>query len=370
MPKWGLSMTEGKVGRWLVEEGAEVSPGVELLEIETDKILSSLESPFPGILRRKVAREGDQVPVAGLLAVIAGTSVSDSEIDVFITDFQSAFLFEKSGSEVSGPLAETTLVNGQTLRWLKRGTGGEAAILLHGFGGDMNNWLFNHEDLATTGAVYALDLPGHGGSSKHVGRGDLAEFAQVLNGFMDALGLSKTHLVGHSLGGGVAFEFALTYPERVVSLALIASAALGPEIDCDYISGFIASGRRKQIEPQLQKLFANPKLIDRQLIEDVLKYKRLDGVESALRTIAANFCPGGRQAVVLRYRLAELSVPILVIWGTEDRIIPPSHAHDLPENIRTTILPGSGHMVQMEAHAKVNQIIRLFWEASRQPSTK
>ena len=82
-----------------------------------------------------------------------------------------------------------------------------------------------------------------------------------------------------------------------------------------------------------------------------------------MRTIAANFCPGGRQAVVLRDRLGELSIPILVIWGAEDRIMPPSHAHDLPEKVRTEIFPGSGHMVQLEAHAKVNQVIRLFWEA-------
>jgi pyruvate dehydrogenase E2 component (dihydrolipoamide acetyltransferase) len=363
MPKWGLSMTEGKVGRWLVEEGAEVSPGVELVEIETDKILSSLEAPAPGILRRKIAREGDRVPVAGLLAVIADAAEPDSQIDVFVRDFQSDFVIEEGESEASGPVTEVTLLEGQSLRWLKRGQGGDAAILIHGFGGDINNWLFNHQDLAAACTVYALDLPGHGGSSKHVGRGDLSEFAQVLNGFMDALGLSKAHLVGHSLGGGVALEFALAHPDRVASLALIASAALGPEIDGEYINGFIASGRRKEIEPHIQKLFANPKLIDRQLIENVLKYKRLDGVELALRTIAANFCPGSRQAVVLRDRLAELSVPIIVIWGAEDRIIPPSHADNLPEKVRTEIFPGSGHMVQLEAHAKVNQVIRLFWEA-------
>src|SRR5205809_5186844 len=88
MPKWGLSMTEGKVAGWLVDEGVEVDPGVELVEIETEKILSALEAPVSGILRRKVARIDDVVPVAGLLAVIADSSGPDVQIDLFIADFQ------------------------------------------------------------------------------------------------------------------------------------------------------------------------------------------------------------------------------------------------------------------------------------------
>src|SRR5688572_20791373 len=94
MPKWGLSMTEGKIARWLVEEGAEVSAGVDLVEIETEKILSPLEAPAAGVLRRKVAREGDQVPVAGLLAVIADASAPDLQIDIFVTEFQAVLVTE------------------------------------------------------------------------------------------------------------------------------------------------------------------------------------------------------------------------------------------------------------------------------------
>ena len=98
-----------------------------------------------------------------------------------------------------------------------------------------------------------------------------------------------------------------------------------------------------------------------QLIDDVLKYKRLDGVDLALRTIASQFFPGGRQVLVLRDRLSELSVPTLVLWGAEDRILPVSHAEGLPANIETRILPGAGHMVQMESAAEVNRAITSFW---------
>ena len=69
MPKWGLSMKEGRIVAWLADEGTEVSAGSEVVEIETDKILGSLETPASGILRRKVARVEDVVAVAGLLGV-------------------------------------------------------------------------------------------------------------------------------------------------------------------------------------------------------------------------------------------------------------------------------------------------------------
>lgn len=364
MPKWGLSMTQGKIAGWLVNEGAEVSPGIELLEIETDKILGSLEAVASGILRRQVAREGDVVAVAGLLGVIADPSIPDSEVDLFIADFQSRAA-QRAKSEVSDPVPEVVVVQGQPLRYFKRGEGEEAAILIHGFGGDLNNWLFNHEDLAGNGRVYALDLPGHGGSSKQVASGTLSEFAGVLVSFMDTVGLSKAHLVGHSLGGAVVLEFAFAHPERCRSLVLIASAGLGPEIDGEYLNEFIRAGKRKEIQPQLQKLFADSKLVGRQLIEDVLRYKRLDGVEAALRTIAGRFCPGGKQAVVFREKLSQLPRPILVIWGEEDRILPVSHARALPPNVRTEILPGAGHMVQMEAAARVNRLIHSFWESAQ-----
>ena len=361
MPKWGLSMTEGKVAAWLVEEGAGVSPGVEVVEIETEKIAGGLEVTESGVLRQ-VAQLGETVPVAGLLGVIADAQVPAAEIETFVAEFQVSFVPPEADEETAGPTPETVEVEGRTLRYLRRGEGGDAAILIHGFGGDLNNWLFNHEALAGNRAVYALDLPGHGGSSKQVGEGTLGEFTKYLRGFMDAVGVEKAHLAGHSMGGAVALDFALAHPDRALSLALIASAGLGVEIDGDYIEGFITAGRRRDIKPHLEKLFADSGLVGRQLIDDILKYKRLDGVDSALRAIADQFFPQGKQAAVLGDRLGELSIPVQVIWGSEDRILPASHAEGLPANVKIQIISGSGHMVQMEAAAEVNRAIVDFWE--------
>jgi pyruvate dehydrogenase E2 component (dihydrolipoamide acetyltransferase) len=365
MPKWGLAMTKGTVVGWLIEEDAEVRPGLELVEIETEKIVSPIEAATSGVLRRKVAREGDVVHVGGLLAVIADPSASDAQIDRDVEEFQASYIPEKADEEVAGPILETADVGGLRIRYLRRGEGAEAAILIHGFGGDLNTWMFNHQDLAINHSVYALDLPGHGSSSKQVGEGTLAGLAEVLGGFLDSIGVSKAHLVGHSMGGAVAAIFALKHPERCLSLTLIASAGLGPEIDGDYIRGFVSAARRNDLRPQLEKLFADSRLITRQLVDDTLKYKRLDGVEAALRTIASQFCPTGRQAVILREQISQLSMPVLVVWGAEDRILPGSQALNLPQQVRTEVLPGQGHMVHMEAASKVNAVIRSLWASSR-----
>lgn len=363
MPKWGLAMTKGQVVGWLIEEGTEVRPGLELVEIETEKVVSPIEATTSGVLRRKVAREGDVVHVGGLLGVIAAASASDSQIDLDVEDFQAHYIPEEAEEEVAGPALETVDVDGCRIRYLRRGQGAESAVLIHGFGGDLNSWMFNHESLASSHSVYALDLPGHGSSSKKVGDGTLEGFAKVLAGFLDSVGVSKAHLVGHSMGGAVAAMFARNHPERCLSLTLIASAGLGPEIDSEYIRGFVSATRRNDLRPQLEKLFADSRLTTRQLVDDTLKYKRLDGVESALRTIASQFCPADRQPVILREQIIESKIPVLVLWGTEDRIIPAAHATNLPKQVRTELLPGYGHMVHMEAASKVNAVIRSFWES-------
>ncbi len=363
MPKWGLSMKEGKVVAWLAHEGENVAAAAEIVEIETEKILGALESSVSGVLRRKVAGVGDVVAVGGLLGVIADNSFSDSAIDSFIAEFQAQVAEHEKETESSGPVPEVVELQEQSVRYLKRGEGREAVILIHGFGGDLNGWLFNHEDLAGRHTVYALDLPGHGGSSKEVKSATVGSFANLLEQFMDIVGVPAAHLVGHSMGGAVALAFAAAHSKRAASLVLIASAGLGPEIDGDYVDGFVSASRRKDLKPLLEKLFANPKLVGRQLVEDILKYKRLDGVETALRTIATEFCPGGKQAAVFREQMGQLPMPILVIWGAEDLILPVSHSRNLPPNVKTEVLAGSGHMVHMEAPAKVNRLIQSFWES-------
>ncbi|MDI3340278.1 MAG: acetoin dehydrogenase dihydrolipoyllysine-residue acetyltransferase subunit [Sphaerobacter sp.] len=359
MPKWGLSMTEGRLVSWLVEEGSVIRPGDEVAEVETEKINGVVEAPAEGILRRRVAEVGQVIPVGGMLGVIADATTPEEQIERLIAEFRATFVPPAETGE-TGPAPEHVAVGDRTIRYLKHGEDGPAVILIHGFGGDLNTWLFNHEALADGRTVYALDLPGHGGSSKDVGDGTLDTLAATVVGFMDALGIARAHLVGHSMGGATAMAAAAAHPARVSSLTLIASAGLGPEINREYIEGFIAASSRRQMTPVLAMLFADPALVTRQLVEDTLRAKRIDGVDQALRTLADRLFPGGRQAIDLAPALAATSLPVLGIWGREDRVIPADHARALPERAQVTIIEGKGHSVQMEAAGEVTRLIDRF----------
>ena len=90
MPKWGIEMTEGTINQWDVREGQLVEKGEPLLEVETEKIVNTVESPAAGVLRRIVAAAGDVRPVGALIAVLADTGVSDAEIASFVESFRGA----------------------------------------------------------------------------------------------------------------------------------------------------------------------------------------------------------------------------------------------------------------------------------------
>lgn len=268
-------------------------------------------------------------------------------------------------------------------RWLHYVSAGESAaatdpavILLHGFGVWGFNWRFNLGPLAVRHRVLVPDLPGWGLSEKGA-RVDYSFRAQIdaVAAFMDAVGVSTATLVGNSMGGEVAWRFALRRPERVERLVLIGSSA--------YIDTLPPIARRLAVLPGaawfVRLLIGNRRFMLRAMREayyapgGLVTPDALDGYLLPLRTPAAAHALiatlGSIDFGADTSRIREVRHPTLVVWGEDDPWIPLFHGLRLAAEIpgaRLEVLPRTGHSPQEEHPDEVNRLIEDFVAASRQ----
>jgi len=362
MPKWGLSMQLGKITSWVVAEGEEVRVGDDLADIETEKITGTLEAADAGTVRRIIARVGEDVPVSGTIALIAPAEVGDDALDAAVAQARAVIDAGVPDDAAGAPELQTADVGGRKISYAGAGQDGEVILLVHGYGGDRNSWLFLQEPLAAKYRVYALDLPGHGTSAKDVGDGTLGVLADAVTGVLDAVlisgGADRAHLVGHSLGGAVALAVAAGDPGRIASLTLIAPAGFGPEINAGYLRGFADAQTRRELKPVVGQLFADESLVTRQVVDDLLGYKRLDGVDEALHTLLGLLLDGDHQrtdSIAARAAIGG-TTPVSVVWGVADRVIPAAQAESVTGAVRY-LVDGAGHMPHMERPAQVQAAI-------------
>ncbi|WP_342239017.1 alpha/beta fold hydrolase [Inquilinus sp. OTU3971] len=254
-----------------------------------------------------------------------------------------------------------TLADGRVLRYRRMGAGGgipiDPIVMVHGFAGELLTWAGCQVQLSARHPTYALDLPGHGGSSRDLGSGGVPGLAEALLAFLDAVGIGRAHLVGHSLGGAVVLQAALSRPDRAASLTLVASSGLGEEVDTGFIDRLLGADDPETLAAVLRPLYADPGLITAELGELVLAALSGPGVRATLRRLADQCFTPSRQRLVLRDRLAELAVPVQVLWGTDDAILPARQAQGLPPAVAVHLFPGQGHMLPIEAAAGVSRLI-------------
>ena len=254
-------------------------------------------------------------------------------------------------------------VEGLPTRYLTAGEG-PPLLLLHGVGDNAFDWQWAMPALAHTYQVYALDLPGSGGSAKPLPDYSPAFFTRFATAFLNALGIERAAVVGNSLGGLVGLRLALSDPERVAALGLVSSGGLGREVTYALRSlalpgyGKLAVAWGKRRPGALQRalgrsalLFARPWRVPREWIKEQYRLARLPGfLEAQLATLRAQVGLRGQREVLVD-RLSHLKVPTLVVWGARDRVLPYSQGQEaaarLPEGT-LELVPDCGHAPHVE----------------------
>ncbi|MEN8503566.1 MULTISPECIES: acetoin dehydrogenase dihydrolipoyllysine-residue acetyltransferase subunit [Paraburkholderia] len=357
IPKWGMTMTEGTVVQWLAKEGEKVSRGQELLEIESTKVNNVVESTAEGVLKRIVLKEGEAAPVGALIGVIADDSATEEEIDALIESYAHRMSSAEDVEAAANQPRLITLPDG-VVNVLEAGIESDDILLLiHGFGGDLSTWMFNQTVFAEKIRTVAVDLPGHGASSPVVGDDVFSAVANAVNAAASKIASGRLHLVGHSFGGAVAAAIAEMDPSKIASLTLIAPVGLSKEMNREFLTDFIAAERRRSLLNVLERLFADPSKITNEMVEGTLQFKRLEGVHEALSRIAETIANEDGQARSIGAEVEKLMCPVMVIWGEKDAIIAVPDSSQLPSNVEFRVLPGVGHMPQMEAASAVNEAV-------------
>ncbi len=419
MPKWGLTMQQGRVVDWLRNEGAPVAEGEPLFTVETDKIAADVEAPTSGVLRKIVAGIGSNVKVSAAVAVIAapGEELSDDELAALLASRAASADGAGGGGaerraareartatrgddgrvlaspaarkraqelgldlaavpapgpggrvsleDVESAAAERSVIregdveigDGGSLHYLIAGAPSALApvVLLHGLGGSINGWQTVIAPLAERRVVCALDLPGHGQSTKpppaqadYSVRGLAAAAARAL----EALAIGPAVLVGHSLGGAVALQLALEHPGIARQVVLVAGAGLGAEINAELLDRIESEPSREEARALLELFFHDRRGVVPGGIEELYQTRLLPGASEALRAAADASLGREGQRVDFRPRLGELSIPVSLVWGAHDRVIPAHHAAPAAAALGgapVVIIENAGHVPHLEA---------------------
>jgi len=259
--------------------------------------------------------------------------------------------------------------NGIDIFYEDSGGAGEPVVLIHGHSVDLRMWPAQWLALQEAGfRVIRYDVRGHGRSSAPDTGYTWPVYAADLRALLEALGVASAHLVGFSMGGGIALQFALDHPERVRSLTLIDAAVPGFAYSADFadtIEALVEAVRAEGWPAAAERLWlAHP------LFDGLRRHPATFQVvrEMVLAFPARDYLldqpePEGPEAVD---RLAELRAPVLLLVGAEDlpdfRLAAELVAVNAP-HARLVVVPGAGHMLPLERPDEVNRQLLAFLRA-------
>ena len=285
-------------------------------------------------------------------------------------------------------MAEVTIgelqIHGNLVRYAQSGKTGPVLLLIHGIASRASHWERSMEVLGEHYRVIAPDLLGHGLSAKPRGDYSVGAHACGLRDLLAALGHDRVTVVGHSLGGGIAMQFAYQFPERVERLALVDAGGLGPEV-----SPFLRAATLPGSEVVLPLITSSwvrraGRALDRQLSRTWRGVP--EGTRAALEGFGSLADPETRSAFIHTARavmdmrgqridardrlyLAK-DLPLLVVWGEKDAIIPVSHGRALAaavEGARLEVFALSGHFPMLTEPVRLAEVI-VDWISTTEPA--
>lgn len=239
--------------------------------------------------------------------------------------------------------------------WLRRGAG-DPIVLLHGFGSDQGGWRPFLAGASTNRPVLGLDLPAHGGSLAHGAR-SFDALVDLVEATLTGLGILRHDLVAHSLGAAVAIALAGRGQVDVRSLFLISPAGLGPDINGAFIEGVARARSEASLGPWLRELVTDPSALGPGLVRASAAARENDALVEAQRALASVLFPCGTQAFSVRRQLEALAIPVAVVFGLKDRIIPARHVRGLPGPVALHLFSEAGHMPHLEMKADVWRLL-------------
>jgi pimeloyl-ACP methyl ester carboxylesterase len=279
-------------------------------------------------------------------------------------------------------VAESRMVHGYKRAFIRAGEG-PALLLLHGIGNNCQTWAGVIDRLAETHTVIAPDLLGHGRSDKPRGDYSIAAYANGMRDLLSVLDIEQATVVGHSLGGGIALQFAYQFPERCQRLALVGSGGLGPELSAGLRAATLPgaelvltalAGISGPLRVGLQVLERAGRTTGWRRVGDfaeagdaLLALRDVEARRAFLRTLRGVVDARGQAVTALdRLYLAD-SIPMLVVWGSRDPIVPALHAEtvrSLVPSARVEVFDSAGHWPHLDEPDRFCDVLLDFIEST------
>lgn len=259
---------------------------------------------------------------------------------------------------------------------------GPAVVLIHGVAGRAGQWDQAAQLLAENHTVIAPDLMGHGDSAKPRGDYSLGAHASGIRDLLVALSIERASIVGHSLGGGIAMQFAYQFPERCERLVLVASGGLGEEVHpllraatlpgSEFVLPLLAHPRLIETVAVLPRALGRIGLRTRVDLEEMARgYRSLSNAEARnafIHTLRSVIDPRGQRIDASDRLYLASKMPSLIIWGCRDRIIPVTHgrsAHKAMSGSHLELFEEAGHFPHLDEPLRFAQTLQGFFSRTK-----